>query len=166
LEDIGPLRAAEVRPEDLTLYARRAHEPLEDRIIEAEELAKHSENLALEGFDTSAISLEDSLNAEPSLTITVEGDLGFLDNVRTGYADDPILGPIITNPLHFAQFTVQDGLIYCNSPVGAKVLCIPRTPRSGGTRLLTEIVLDQSHQTLGHYGELRTSEYVRRWYWW
>jgi hypothetical protein len=32
--------------------------------------------------------------------------------------------------------------------------------------MLPELLLTQSHTTLGHYGETRTSEYVRRWFWW
>jgi hypothetical protein len=113
--------------------------------MEAVEMAKHAENLNLEGFDTSAISLEDALGADPPLSVTIEGDVGFLDDVHSGYIHDPIFKPVVANPTAFPQFTVTDGLVYCQNQLDKAVLCIPRTTRAKGPRLLTEIVLDQSH---------------------
>jgi hypothetical protein len=166
LEDLGPLCSSEVQRDSIALFARRAKEPIEDRVIEAAEMAKHAEQLNLEGIDVSAISLKDVLNADPPLSVSVEGDVGFLDDVRNRYIHDSVLKSVISKPMAFPQFTVTNGLVYCQNQLGQAVLCIPCAPRSNGTRMLTEIVLDQSHIILGHYGELRTSEYIRRWYWW
>ncbi|KAJ7465851.1 hypothetical protein B0H11DRAFT_1635690, partial [Mycena galericulata] len=88
--------------------------------------------------------------------------------VRNGYIADSesVLRPVIEKPTSFPQFQERGGLLYCKNTLGESVLCIPRTTRKKGSRLMSEMILDQSHTMLGHYGELRTSEYIRRWYRW
>ena len=44
------------------------------------------------------------------------------------------------------------------------VLCIPRTMHK--SRKLTEMIIDQAHQTIGHAGSERTSRYIHKFYWW
>ena len=44
-------------------------------------------------------------------------------------------------------------------------MCIPRSLLEG-KRSLPEIVIDHAHNTLGHLGPQKTSEYACRWFWW
>jgi Integrase zinc binding domain len=44
-------------------------------------------------------------------------------------------------------------------------LCIPKGKTLGG-KSLRGLILEQAHKVIGHFGEQRTSDYVRRWYWW
>ncbi|KAJ7277825.1 hypothetical protein C8J57DRAFT_949164, partial [Mycena rebaudengoi] len=141
-------------------------EPAEERVLEAQALATNAEKLKREGFDTSAISLADALRAQPPLRPTLEGHATFLDNVWSGYGHDSVLAKVAKFPDQFKQFTMDNGLLYCLNISGERVLCIPQHIRPKGRQMLNEVILDQAHATLRHYGELRTSEYVRRWFWW
>ncbi|KAJ7473039.1 hypothetical protein B0H11DRAFT_1650597, partial [Mycena galericulata] len=164
-EDLTCLHTEELQ-RDVAFMARRVKESTEDRVREAADMAKHAEELAREGFDTSAITLDEALRASPPKSISVEGNTGFFDSVRAGYTQDSVLGKVIGRPEAFPQFTLNDGLLYCDTAQGKQVLCIPRVPEKEGGRRLNELVLDEAHTTIGHYGESRTSEYVRRWFWW
>ena len=43
-------------------------------------------------------------------------------------------------------------------------MCIPRA--KWGKRTLPQVVIDQAHTLLGHFGYRKTDDYIRRWYWW
>jgi Integrase zinc binding domain len=42
---------------------------------------------------------------------------------------------------------------------------VPRNVFHGGRRMI-EIIIDHAHQTVGHYSQLKTSNYIRKAYWW
>src|SRR6202789_2442989 len=63
-------------------------------------------------------------------------------------------------PQGYTNFPQHDGLIWKNNPRGDQVVCIPTD------RKLISRLIDEAHKTLGHYGDQRTTEYLRRWYWW
>ncbi|KAF7338356.1 Retrovirus-related Pol polyprotein from transposon 412 [Mycena venus] len=169
LEDMTRIRADELRalsPSEVTILARRVSDPLEDRVMEAALLEEHSEQLAAQGFERNTISLEESLRSKDHPIAHIEGELKFLDEVKKGYSSDDVFAKVLANSKAFPQFKVEAGLIYARNLAGQSCLCIPRLAQLGGRRKLTEIVLDESHSTLGHLGEMKTSAYVRRWYWW
>ena len=41
---------------------------------------------------------------------------------------------------------------------------VPHTKIKGDT--VIAMIIAQAHQTLGHLGAQRTTDYIRRWYWW
>ena len=45
------------------------------------------------------------------------------------------------------------------------MICIPRDAFQQGRRLI-EIIIDHAHQTIGHYGQWKTLNYIRCSYWW
>src|SRR6202050_1568310 len=45
------------------------------------------------------------------------------------------------------------------------IACIPQSLLKG-KRSLPEIMIDQAHNTLGHLGAQKTSEYTHQWFWW
>ena len=47
---------------------------------------------------------------------------------------------------------------------GEEVMGIPSTKYMDTT--LRARIIEQAHQVVGHFGTLRTSDYIRRWYWW
>jgi len=49
--------------------------------------------------------------------------------------------------------------------MGRDVVCIPRKAFHRGRRLV-EIIIDQAHSIIGHFGQFHTSRYIRRYYWW
>ena len=89
---------------------------------------------------------------------------GFLESVRSGYRRDTLFSKILDQPSHFPNFRWENGLLYFYREEALPVLCIPRSVHR--RRNLTEIVLSQAHETLGHAGTERTAKYVRRFYWW
>jgi hypothetical protein len=87
-----------------------------------------------------------------------------LSEIREGYRHDTIYNKIIDNVSHHASFTEQDGILYCKNRAGERVMCIPRVVMN--KRRITEMVIDQAHTTLGHFGTQKTGEYIRKYFWW
>jgi hypothetical protein len=44
------------------------------------------------------------------------------------------------------------------------VLCIPSVIQK--KRRLTEIIIAQAHEVLGHFSPQKTADYIQRYYWW
>lgn len=147
--------------------SRRLQEKLELRDIEAREMAdaKESEFSSEDGSTRDIeMTIEDMLGSGPGMDNELMMDDGFLDSIRNGYTDNPLFKLVKDEPDHYKHFEMTDGLIWTTSWNDQRVVCIPRTKH--GEQLLPGIILDQAHRSLGHYGFQRTSEYVRRWYWW
>ncbi|KZV59674.1 hypothetical protein PENSPDRAFT_557641, partial [Peniophora sp. CONT] len=89
----------------------------------------------------------------------------FMAAIRDGYAGDALLNKVAEAPEEYNRFSSEDKLLYTPNAAGVNVLCIPRNAKLGG-RYLTELVLTAAHETIGHLGEQRTSEYVRQFFWW
>jgi len=88
----------------------------------------------------------------------------FLENVCKGYSKDNLFSKILDQPSHFPQFHQHKNLLYFYREEFLPVLCIPRSLHKN--RRLTEMILTQAHETLGHAGTERTLKYVQRSYWW
>ncbi|KAJ7154820.1 hypothetical protein C8R46DRAFT_911381, partial [Mycena filopes] len=145
LEFMTRLREEELRASQISLLARRVTEPVEARVTEAEELEKYAERMENRGFDTTAISLEESLNSQEPLRPRVEGDKAFLEAVKARYHKDSVLSKVTQSPADFAQFAIQDGLIYARNVEGKLCLALPRGVRLHGKQTLTGIAIDQAH---------------------
>ncbi|KAF9069568.1 hypothetical protein BDP27DRAFT_1176007, partial [Rhodocollybia butyracea] len=81
------------------------------------------------------------------------------------YANDPLFSKVLNNPEHHKPFSVENGLIYTVNQGKEKVLCIPNSKTVKG-QSLRGIIAEQAHEVLGHFRGQRTSDYIRRWYWW
>jgi hypothetical protein len=88
----------------------------------------------------------------------------FEADIQRGYAGDPFFQRVIAKMGNNPSFTERDGFIWVRNRGGEDVVCVP-SASSTDTTLKTRI-LEQAHQTVGHYGPERTAEYVKRWYWW
>lgn len=84
--------------------------------------------------------------------------------IKKGYLKDAVLKKVIEHPEGHTTFRVRDGIVYRDNQSRKEVLCIPSILYQG--RKLTEQIIDHVHSLLGHKGEQRTSEYIRRFYWW
>ncbi|PBK70532.1 hypothetical protein ARMSODRAFT_884781, partial [Armillaria solidipes] len=104
------------------------------------------------------------LGSGPDLSFkTVESD-EFVTAIKKGYTEDKMMKIVMENPTEHTLFRIKDGMIWTKNRKGEDVLCVPRTLM--GDKSVIGMILDQAHSTLGHYGYQRTSEYIRRWYWW
>ena len=113
----------------------------------------------------TAIDMTEIIGAEAtSLPQLMSNTSGFLESIRRGYMKDDLFSKILKQPSHFPNFRLEKGLLYFYREGSLPVLCIPRSAHKN--RRLTEIVLTQAHETLGHAGTERTAKYIRRFYWW
>ncbi len=144
------------------IMARRVVDAIEPREAEAMELREAARRSEAPRADPSA---ETAITEGPDLpeSLTLDGP-GLLDAIRAGYELDTTFKKILTEPKAFKLFDVTDGLIYYTPGVETRLLGIPKA--NYGPRRITELLLDQAHKVLGHFGRLRTSNYIRRWYWW
>ncbi|KAI0361862.1 hypothetical protein OH77DRAFT_1388627, partial [Trametes cingulata] len=100
----------------------------------------------------------------PALDTLVESDFDLRGKLKEGYPQDPFFRKILDCPDEHARFKVRDGLIWHLGRHNDWVLCIPKVHHRH--RLVTELIVSSAHAALGHLGSRRTSDYVRRWYWW
>jgi hypothetical protein len=82
-------------------------------------------------------------------------DNSFLRAVQWGYADDKLFSLIKEKPQNYRGFSINEGLIYTSNPRGDRVVCIPHD-----RELITQLI-DQAHNTLGHFGDQCTTEYLQ-----
>ena len=65
----------------------------------------------------------------------------------------------ITQPDAYPRFGIWEGLIWTKNQLKHDVICILRDTFQRGRRLI-EIILNHAHQTIGHYGQWKTSNYI------
>ncbi len=106
----------------------------------------------------------DTLANGPPLQKTMEDVHGFLEAIKKGYQMDTFFSHVLQNPSMHKNFVMCGNFMYMANGRGGQVLCLPRTKFKQQTT--TQIVIDQAHETLGHFGAQKTVEYLRRWYWW
>ena len=71
---------------------------------------------------------------------------------------------MIKSPTHYKNFEINKDLIYTHNLAEDHILYILVIVYN--KQCLTEIILLQAHQVLGHLGLQKTSEYVHCYYWW
>jgi len=94
----------------------------------------------------------------------IEGDHSILDDIKSGYAEDPLCSKVLDNIGHHCNFEAVDGLLYTRNCADISVLCIPSVVQC--KRRLTEVIIAQAHATLGHFGPQKMADYIRCHYWW
>ena len=116
--------------------------------------------------NTEDLTLGDSLgkNTEgprrPLRELGTPQDQELIQTIKDGYPKDNLFKIILENPDSHREFTVKDELIWTRNMTKREVIGVPRE-----WTLISQIIL-QAHEIVGHYGDQRTCEYIRRWYWW
>ena len=72
---------------------------------------------------------------------------------------------ILENPKACAKFGVKEGLIFMKNNLSQDVICVSPKAIHKGKRLI-EIIIDHAHNIIGHFGQCKTSQYIRRYFWW
>ena len=121
-----------------------------------------SDNIIREGDDIEAIHAS---NDGLTLRSRVESGVNLMQLIRGAYRQDIILSKVLKAPKEHPRFGVRDNLIWTKNPYRCDVICIPREAFFKGRRVI-EIIIDQAHQVVGHFNHLKTSNYIRRLYWW
>jgi hypothetical protein len=60
---------------------------------------------------------------------------------------------------------VVNGLVWPKNQLNRDVVSVPREVFLRGRRIV-EMIIDHAHKAIGHFGQLKMSLYVRRYYWW
>ena len=158
-EELSNARVAELR-------AQRVADAKESREVEAAELAAGSASAPSD--PTGEVDLDptvgESAFSDHALNAIMQGQVDIVDDVKRNYPNDALARKILAEPTHHALFVVRNGLIFHHPKPEMRVLYIPNG--KVGKRKLVEIILDCVHQTIGHLGLRRTSDYTRRYYWW
>jgi len=166
-------RRAPQKVDDPVSFApkRPVIEAIEERQQDTAALAAHEERgrspvpaLLLLPDDFSDPTVEESLGHLPDLRPQVEGDLSILESIKHGYQKDPLFSKVLDNVRHHKNFKVLSDLLYTRNRADASVLCIPSVIHN--KRWITEVVISQAHEVLGHYGPQKTADYVQCHYWW
>ncbi|GJE94878.1 hypothetical protein PsYK624_110540 [Phanerochaete sordida] len=183
LHRIEELRAMQVGPSERQTARPRTclftRQQLEARHAEAQQMADATAaaepvvgpeldypSVAATGSPTIAPS-SDSSNPdgdEAPLPAALGTHSELLDVAKAGYATDATFAKVLKAPKEYRTFVVEDGLIYSSNRLGQRVLCLPRTKL--GKQSLSGAVIAAAHAIVGHFGTRKTSEYLRRWYWW
>jgi hypothetical protein len=99
--------------------------------------------------------------ATPPVQNNEHEDRLLLQTIKDNYDKDPLTQTVLTSPdNHRQHFRAVNGILWTKNFRRAEVICVPRE-----NSLITQL-LTKAHEIVGHYGDQRTCEYVRRWYWW
>ena len=69
------------------------------------------------------------------------------------YHKDPLFMKILSNLEAHPHFGIKDKLIWTKNQIGRDLVCIPQKAFVQGRRLI-EVILNQAHTTIGHFGQL------------
>lgn len=126
---------------------------LRDRLSQPEDAPEHSDPIAIE-----------SSAQQPQLWPYIEGQMDLIGTLKTGYSKDHLFSKIVEHPTHHKQFRVRDGIVEHLTASNRWVLCVPNILH--GQKRLAQLIIDHAHTMLGHMGATKTSDYIRRWFWW
>jgi hypothetical protein len=171
-EDLPGDRRSELH--HLRINAARRRRELNDarseRAFEAQELedAVHQDQLRTGPSGPDNLVDPEAQNSEAGgvdLPDYMSRYSAFSELLQSSYIKNPIFSRVLKDPSHHSSFTVDNGLIYHIDRLSNRLLCVPHEALLEGRRL-TELIIDHAHLILGHFGQARTLNYIRRYYWW
>ena len=131
------------------------------------EILNASDKQSLPSEDTSSTDDVTTIaagNDSKSLRTHVEETMDLRAIIKNAYHKDMICAKIIVQPEAYPIFGIWEGLIWTKNQLKCNVICILRDAFQRGR--LTKITIDHAHQTIGHYGQWKTSNYIWHSYWW
>jgi len=150
-------RYAELR----SAAARRSHwlaKQTEQRITDSNQMNAGPDVSQEEAADDSPLAIQAGADG-PSLRAHVEQNVDLARLVRKHYCEDPVFAKILAHPDAHQQFGVRDRLIWTKNQMGCDIICLPRKAFLRGRRLV-EVIIDQAHTTIGHFGRSSTARYI------
>lgn len=88
---------------------------------------------------------------------------GFREAMVSGYKDDVFFQKVLAKLKEYPSYKLVGDLLYLKSSMGDR-LCIPDSLFEG--RRIRERFIDHVHSLIGHAGDLKTIQYLRRFYYW
>jgi hypothetical protein len=137
----------------------------EPRHSEASELREAHAPPSEEHLAATDVAALDAFAGGKPLRTILKGDPDLLQEVKNAYASSSTFSKVLESPKAHPRFGIKDGLIWTKNEYHRDVICIPFAAKQKGRRVI-EIILDHAHTVMGHFGHHKTSQYVRRTYWW
>jgi hypothetical protein len=159
-------RVQDVNTKKIQVEIQALREHIQERDTLAETMSQNRDKmLRTRGvmMDNKPTVVELRVKGE-NLHKTMANNKTFEEDILRGYEEDAFFGRITKKNKENSLFRIHNGLVWTQNRGGEEVLCIPLS-KSLNTTLHARIV-EQAHQVVGHFGSQRTSDYVRRWYWW
>ena len=144
-----------------TRWSKQLAKRQESRHIEVE-ILNAGDKQSPPSKDTSSVDDVTAITAgndSKSLQTHVEETMDLRAIVKNTYHKDMICVKIIMQPDAYPRFGIREGLIWTKNQLKHDVICIPWDAFQRGRRLI-EIIIDHVHQTIGHYGQWKTSTYI------
>jgi Integrase zinc binding domain len=153
----------------VTRQSSRLAEKKEPQIMESEEMNDSARRALLEDTppskDNDDITVTAASSDGTTLRTKVEGCMDLPKIPHDAYHKDTMFSKIMAHPDAHKKLGIWDGLIWAKNQLRHAVICVPWNVFHGGRRMI-EIIIDHAHQTVGHYSQLKTSNYIRRAYCW
>ena len=114
--------------------------------------------------DNDTITYTSANNRKPLLTM-IEKEFDLNKIIMKFYQQDKIYSKILENPKAHVRFGVKQGLNFTKNNLSRDVICIsPKAIHKG--KQLIKIIIDHTHNIIGHFGQFKTAQYIRRYVWW
>jgi Integrase zinc binding domain len=144
-------------------------EEKEARIVESEEMNNSAQRALPEdaplSTDNNDIAITAASSDGTTLRTKVEGSMDLPKILPDTYHKGAMFSKIMAHPDAHKKFGIRDRLIWTKNQLRRNIVCMPWNVFHEGRRMI-EIIIDHAHQTVGHYSQLKTLNYVRRVYWW
>lgn len=86
------------------------------------------------------------------------------DAIKRSYATDTLFSKVLVDKFKHCPYSERNGLITIVNQAGERVVCVPDGKL--GNKYIRGLIIEQAHEVVGHFGPQKTSEYIRRLYWW
>ena len=81
------------------------------------------------------------------------------------YQQDKTYSKILENPKAHMRFGIKQGLIFMKNNLLRDVICICQKSIYKGKQLI-KVIIDHAHNIIGHFGQYKIAQYIRRYFWW
>ena len=114
--------------------------------------------------DNDTIAYMSANNRKP-LLMMIKQEFNLNKIFMKFYWQDKIYSKILENPKVHMRFGIRQGLIFTKNNLSRDVICIsPKAIHKG--KQLIKIIINYAHNIIGHFGQFKTTQYIRRYFWW
>ena len=103
-------------------------------------------------------------NDRMSLFIKVKQTFNLTNTVKHAYWKDKLYSKLLENLKAHTLFRCKDSLIFTKNLLKWDVLCVPCESFQKGRRVI-KIIIDHAQTIIGHFGQFKTAQYIRRYFW-
>jgi hypothetical protein len=98
-----------------------------------------------------------------SLWVIIENDVDLLELFRKAYHTDTVCSKILAHLEVHLHFRVVNGLVRTKNQLNWDLVSVPQEVFLSG-RMIVKMIIDHAHKAIGHFGQFKTSLYLRQYY--